>query len=409
MGGEGVGPLPRAVIFSAAMSRQKTTAEVDPDMAPEALLSYFAKVPDPRIARSRLHPLSSILVMSLCAVVCGAESFVGIEEFARGKEAWLKTFLELPNGIPSHDTIGRVLAALNPSALASAFREWVSAVAKLTNGEVVAIDGKTLRRSFREAGSSVFVHMVSAWATANRIVLGQVKTEEKSNEITAIPRLLKLLEISGCLVTIDAMGCQKEIAREIIECKAEYLLSVKDNQPKLRESIVRVFEEARLDPAALATMDFHQTENKGHGRTEVRRCWTTTDVDVLATYRDWKNLRSIALIEVDRTVKGKTSTEQRYYICSLAELPAKRALSASRSHWGIENGLHWVLDVAFNEDQCRVRVGHAAENFAVLRHLALNLLKSVQGTKVGIRNRRLRAACDEEFLGRVLAATPVAR
>ena len=395
-------------MFCAAMSRQKKTVEIDPEMAPAALMAYFAKVPDPRIARSRLHSLSSILVMSLCAVVCGAESFVGVEQFALGKEEWLKTFLDLPNGVPSHDTIGRVLSALNPAALADAFRAWVAAVATLTKGEVVAIDGKTLRRSFRVAGSSAFVHMVSAWATANRIVLGQVKTEEKSNEITAIPRLLKLLEISGCLVTIDAMGCQKEIAKEIIDARADYLLAVKDNQPSLCEAITDVFEGARLDPAALATMDFHQTQDKGHGRIEVRRCWTTTNLDGLAMRRDWKNLHSIALIEAERTIKGKTSLEQRYYICSRKTLSAKAALSAARSHWGIENGLHWVLDVAFNEDQCRVRMGHAAENFAVLRHLAVNLLKHVTGSKVGVKTKRLRAAVDEEFLARVLSATPVA-
>jgi predicted transposase YbfD/YdcC len=396
------------VIIYVAMSRPKKPAEIDPDMAPEALMAYFAKVPDPRIERSRLHPLSNILVMSLCAVVCGAESFVAIEEFGLGKKAWLRTFLDLPNGIPSHDTIGRVLSALNPSALGEAFREWVAAVAKLTNGEVVAIDGKTLRRSFREAGSNVFVHMVSAWATANRIVLGQVKTEEKSNEITAIPRLLKLLEINGCLVTIDAMGCQKEIAREIVGAKADYLLAVKDNQPSLRDAIIAVFEAARLDPAKLSTMGYCETKDKGHGRVEVRRCWTTNAVEALPMRKDWKNLWSIALVEVERTLHGKTSTEQRHYICSRKALLAQEALSASRSHWGIENQLHWVLDVAFNEDQCRVRTGHAAENFAVLRHLALNLLKHVPGSKVGIKTKRLRAACDEEFLARVLAATPVA-
>ena len=390
------------------MSRSKTAPEVEPDMTPAALMSYFEKVPDPRIARSRLHPLSTILIISLCAVVCGAESFVGIEEFALGKEAWLRTFLDLPNGIPSHDTIGRVLANLNPAALADAFRQWVAAVATLTDGEVVAIDGKTLRRSFREAGSNAFVHMVSAWATTNRIVLGQVKTEEKSNEITAIPRLLKLLDIKGCLVTIDAMGCQKEIAKAITEAKADYLLAVKDNQPSLRESIMGIFNAARVLPEMRTMMDFHETHDKGHGRIEVRRCWTTTAIDALAVGADWQGLKSIALVEVDRTVKGKTSTEQRYYICSRPTLPAERALSASRSHWGIENELHWVLDVAFNEDQCRVRVGNAAENFAVLRHLALNLLKSVQGTKVGIKTRRLRAACDDEFLTQVLAAKPVA-
>lgn len=369
-----------------------------------SIISYFAKVPDPRVDRTRLHSLTDILVLSLLAVVCGADSFVAIEEFGRAKEAWLKTFLDLRNGIPSHDTLGRVFAALNPDALADAFRAWAAAMARLTQGEVVAIDGKTLRRSFREAGTP-FVHMVSAWATSNRIVLGQVKTEEKSNEITAIPRLLKLLEIKGCLVTIDAMGCQKEIAREIVEGGADYLLGVKDNQPTLSVEVAALFEHGRRDPAHPA-VDFHQTRNTGHGRTEVRRCWTTTLVESLSQVNDWRDLHSLAMIEAERTAEGKTSTDRRYYISSRKRLPAKAALRSSRAHWGIENELHWVLDVAFREDDCRIRVGYAAQNFAVLRHIALNLLKSVHGSKVGIKNRRLRAGWDHDFLLRVLAATP---
>jgi len=385
-------------------ARKKATP--DEDMMPAALLGYFASVPDPRIERSRLHPLTSVLILSLCAIIAGADSFVAIEKFGRAKEPWLKTFIDLPHGIPSHDTLGRIFAVLNPSALAEAFRAWVAGVARLTNGEVVAVDGKTLRRSFLEAGSSAFVHMVSAWATSNRIVLGQVKTEEKSNEITAIPRLLKLLQLHGCLVTIDAMGCQKEIASEIIDAGADYLLAAKDNQPKLHQALADVFDRARTDPHALASMDFHETHEKGHGRLEVRRCWTTTDVGELPQRAQWRNLAAIALVEAERTVNGKTSTEQRYYISSCPILPAAKALDASRQHWAIENSLHWVLDVAFREDDCRVRVGNAAENFAVMRHLALNLLKSVKGCKVGVRTRRMIAGWDDDFLLRVLTATP---
>ena len=377
---------------------------VQDDELTASIIPYFAKVPDPRVSRTRLHSLTDILVLSLLAIICGADSFVAIEEFGRAKEAWLRTFLDLRNGIPSHDTFGRVFAALDPNALGEAFRGWVAAVARLTRGEVVAIDGKTLRRSFREAGSA-FVHMVSAWATSNRVVLGQVKTEEKSNEITAIPQLLKFLHIKGCLVTIDAMGCQKEIARDIVEGGADYLLAVKDNQPTLSVEVAAIFEHARRDPKALG-VDFHQTRNTGHGRIEERRCWTTTLVASLSHWSEWRSLHSLAMIEAERTVEGKTSTETRYYISSRKRLPAKEALRASRAHWGIENELHWVLDVAFREDDCRVRVGHAAENFVVLRHIALNLLKSVQGSKVGIKNRRLRAGWDHEFLLRVLAANP---
>jgi len=385
---------------------KKKPAAVDEDMTTACLLEYFATVPDPRIERSQLHPLASVLVLSLCAVICGANSFVGIECFGKAREPWLRTFLDLPNGIPSHDTLGRIFAMLDPGGLEGAFREWVAAIATLTKGEVVAIDGKTLRRSFQNAGSGAFVHMVSAWAAGNQMVLGQVKTEEKSNEITAIPRLLELLQLHGCLVTIDAMGCQKEIAQKIVESKADYLLAVKDNQPKLASAVTAVFEEALRD------RDFsephHQTENKGHGRTEVRRCWTLAiDAECGAPFDKWPMLRGIVRVEAERTVAGKTSIEQRYYITSRKKLSAKAILAASRSHWGIENQLHWVLDVGFREDDCRVRVGNAAENFAVIRHIAVNLLKSVKaGVKkhatLGIYNKRLLAAWDDSYLLRIL-------
>jgi len=394
--------MPVVVIISASMTRQNSGQAGD-ELTTTSIMEYFAAIPDPRIDRTRLHPLTSVLVLSLVAVICGADSFVAIQEFGESKEPWLKTFLDLPNGIPSHDTLGRVFAILDPVALAKAFREWMRAVAGLTHGGVVALDGKTLRRSFRERGSG-FIHMVSAWSAQNRVVLAQVKTEEKSNEITAIPRLLDLLQIRNCMVTIDAMGCQKEIARKIVDGGADYLLAVKENQPTLSAEIVALFADARHDPHLLESMDFHSVQEKGHGREEVRRCWTTPLVDRISQRTQWQDLHTLVLIESERTVDGKTSLEQRHYICSRAALSARDAMADARSHWGIENGLHWVLDVAFREDDCRVRAGHAGENFAVMRHIALNLLKAVKGTKVGIKNRRLRAGWDQTFLLRVLGA-----
>lgn len=379
---------------------------VDEDMKTASLLTYFARVPDPRVKRSQLHPLASILALSVCAVIGGANSFVEIEYFGRAKEEWFRTFLDLPNGIPSHDTLGRTFAMMNPKALEQAFREWVSALATLTEGEVVAIDGKTLRRSFHKAGSSAFVHMVSAWSTSNRMVLGQIKTEEKSNEITAIPRLLELLQLDRCLVTIDAMGCQKEIATKIVQSKADYLLAVKDNQPTLAATITAVFDEALKDPAFAA--DHHQTENKGHGRIEVRRCWTMNlNAECGAPFDQWTALNGIVRVETQRTLAGKTSIELRHYITSRRDVSPEDALAASRSHWGIENQLHWVLDVTFREDDCRVRVGNAAENFAVIRHVALNLLRAAKNAdpkfdKASMRTKRIVAAVNDQYMLRVL-------
>lgn len=387
------------------MTKRKSKV-ADEDMATASILEYFASVPDPRVERSQLHPLGSVLVLALCAVICGANSFVGIEWFGIARQAWLKTFLDLPNGIPSHDTIGRIFAMLNPKALESAFREWVAAIATLTNGEVVAIDGKTLRRSFQKAGSGVFVHMVSAWAAGNQMVLGQVKTDEKSNEITAIPRLLELLQLHGCLVTIDAMGCQKEIAKKIVEVEADYMLAIKDNQPTLAKAVAAVFEEALGDPQFAQT--HHQTEDRGHGRTDIRRCWTlAVDAECGAPFDQWPKLKGIVRVETTRTLAGKTSIAHRHYITSRPKLSPKAALAASRSHWGIENRLHWVLDVAFREDDCRVRSENAGENFAVIRHFAINLIKNAKGGlkksgTLGVYNKRLLASWDDSYLLRVL-------
>jgi predicted transposase YbfD/YdcC len=384
---------------------RQTKAQVEEQALTESIVEHFAAVEDPRREHGRLHSLTDILVISLCAVISGADSFAEIELFATTKEKWLKTFIDLENGIPSHDTLARVFSILDPEALGTAFRRWVTELATLSAGEVVAIDGKSLRRSFRTAGSNSFVHMVSAWATSNRVVLGQVKTEEKSNEITAIPRLLKLLKIKDCMVTIDAMGCQKEIAKEIVDAEADYLLAVKDNQQSLSDNVRSIFDHVLLEPTK-HNISYHETREKGHGRKEVRRCWTTDLVEGIPNHSDWSNLESIVMIEAERTVAGKTSSERRYYISSKKGFSATKALHAVRSHWGIENELHWVLDVVFREDDCRVRAGCAAQNFSVIRQLSLNLLKSVPNAKGGIKSRRLRCALDQDFLLQVLTSNP---
>jgi predicted transposase YbfD/YdcC len=374
--------------MSAREEKKQLTATV---------MDYLAQVPDPRVERTRAHPLENILVIALLAVLCGADTFVSIESFGRSKKDFLSTFLNLENGIPSHDTFGRVFAALDPKALESAFRAWVNSLVEVSGGEIVAIDGKTLRRSFRQANNKAFVHMVSAWAVGNRMVLGQLKTDDKSNEITAIPKLLDLLRIKGAIVTIDAMGCQKEIADKIVSKGADYMLAVKNNQPTLLAGIQAAFDFASDSPEYEEIVDFATTSNKGHGRTEIRRCLTCSALEAIPTAADWKNLACVLIVELERTVGSETSVEQRYFISSRKGLSASEALAIVRGHWGIENNLHWVLDLAFREDECRVRAGNAAENFAVLRHFTMNLLKNVK-SKVGIRTRRLQAGWDHNFL-----------
>jgi len=372
------------MILSDAMSRKKKPRPLNEEMTLEALMDCLGSVPDPRMDRTRQHSLKSILAVSLIAVICGADSFVAIEQFGRAREAWLRTFLDLPNGIPSHDTLGRVFALMGPESLQEAFRTWMAEVSRLSGGDVVAIDGKTLRRSFDSPGVG-FVHMVSAWSASNRVVLGQVKTDEKSNEITAIPRLLESLDIPGCMVTIDAMGCQRDIAKTIVEKSADYLLAVKDNHPILARDLEAHFAVTREDASSLEEMSFEETHDKGHGRLEVRRCWTSGVLDGISQRKKWEGIETVVLVESERTIGGRTSLEHRYYICSKQGLTAAEALAATRSHWGIENGC-------------------AAENFAVMRHFALNLLKSFKGSKVGIKNRRLRAGWDQAFLLGVMSS-----
>ena len=378
---------------------------------PLSLTTAFADLPDPRVERTRWHTLTDILVIALCAVLCGAETFTDMEDWGHAKEAWLRKRLALPNGIPSHDTFNRVFARLDPEAFTACFLRWVEALREPTQGQVVALDGKTLRHSFDRAGGRGPIHVVSAWAAANRLVLGQVKVDAKSNEITALPALLDLLDVRGCIVTIDAMGCQKEIAAQIVAQKADYVLALKGNQGTLFEDVKLCLDDVAAGHLPAMACQEHRTFDADHGRQEWRHYWVTGDVDWLRERHGpetWVGLTSIGMVETRRRAGGPgtpLTVERRYYISSLTAADAKSAVqfaAAVRGHWRIENQVHWVLDIAFREDDCRVRTDHAPQNLATLRHLALNLLRRDQTTKRGIKNRRLKAGWDEGYLERLL-------
>jgi predicted transposase YbfD/YdcC len=366
-----------------------------------SLAHHFADLTDPRIARSRLHELLDIVAIAICAVVAGADSWDDIEDFGKAKHDWLKTFLDLPNGIPSHDTFRRLFERLDPAEFQRGFLSWIEALHEATGRQVVAIDGKTLRRSFDRAKSQSALHMVHAWATANHLLLGQVAVDEKSNEITAIPVLLKTLEISGAIVTIDAMGCQKEIARTIRGREADYVLALKANHENLFEQVVAFWDGACGRGMKGPDIAYHREWSEGHGRTEARRCWATSDLDWLSGREEWEGLRSVVMIEAERFIGDALSVETRYYLSSLPN-DAKLLNDAVRSHWGVENSLHWVLDVTFHEDRSRIKKENAPENFGLLRRLALCLLKKEGTSKRSIKGKRLRASWDEGYLQQVL-------
>jgi predicted transposase YbfD/YdcC len=361
-------------------------------------------MPDPR-GGNKLHSLTDMIVMAICAVICGADGWVQVAMFARAKRKFFASFLELHHGIPSHDTFGRVFARLNPEAFEACFVNWTRSLgqelAGETGGKLVSIDGKAIRRSFEHAWDKIgMAHLVSAFVSGSRMVFGQLAVDTKSNEITAIPRLLELLDVRGATVTIDAMGCQKNIAQKIIDGKGDYYLAVKENQPQLHHKVTALLNEAILEDFAGLKHDCFQETGGGHGRIETRRVWITPEVKWLGELgREWAAPRSLVVVEATREVTGgKTSTERRYYIGSDKNATAAQAAQAIRGHWGIENQVHWCLDMSFDEDASRIRKGHAAQNFSRLRRIALNLLRRETARKVGIKSKRLLAGWDHDYL-----------
>jgi predicted transposase YbfD/YdcC len=363
------------------------------------LLDHFALLEDPRLDRTKHHPLHNIVFIAVCATLSGANDFVAMEKFGHAKRDWLERFLDLSHGIPSHDTFGRVFAALDAEQFLACFTSWVQAVQQLTDGRLVAIDGKTARASLDAAAGKSPLHVVSAWAVENRLVLGQVPVADESNEIPAIPLLLAMLELHGAIVTLDAMGCQKEIAAKIRDGGGDYVLAVKGNQEHLHEDILAAF--ADYDEHPRRKISVFETRDKGHGREEIRRCEALAVPKALRHRDEWQDLTSICRVIRTYTEGGVPKSEVRYFISSL-DADAEVLGQAARGHWGIENGLHWVLDLYFGEDRSRARADHAAANLALLRRWVLSLLRQDQTMSGGIEKKRLQAGWDVRNLERLL-------
>lgn len=371
-----------------------------------SLIEHFQELTDPRVNRTKYHKLIDILIIALCTLLCGGEGFNDMEDFGKKKIDWLKTFLELPHGIPSHDTFNRVFAALNPKQFLECFLRWTQSVRQVISQEIVALDGKALRRALNKDQSVSYV--VSAWAEGNGLVLGQLKVADKSNEITALPELLRALELSGCIVTTDAMGCQKKNAKEIIEADADYVLALKGNHETVHAEVQSFLDAAiaeaqaprlsgvKLSPAA-ASLAYWETVEKDHGRFEIRRYYQSAYLHWFADQSKWEGLQSVGRVESVREVAGKTTVERRYYLSSLP-LGVETLARAVRGHWGVENKVHWIMDVCFNEDQSRARTGYAAENLATVRRLALNLLKREKTSQRGIKGKKFNACLDSAYL-----------
>jgi len=362
------------------------------------LLDYFTDVTDPRIERTKLHKLEDILAIAICATICGAEGWTEMAFFGQCKQQWLETFLELPNGIPSDDTFRRVISALQPKEFEACFQRWTKAVSN-NHSDIIAIDGKTLRRSHNNADGKSAIHIVSAWACENKMVFGQVATDEKSNEITAIPRLLEMLVLDGSVVTIDAMGCQKKIAKKIKESNGDYIFSLKGNQGTMHEEVKLFMDDAITNGG---DYDYNHTTDGGHGRVEIRKVWYSQDIQWMQDRKDWLGLSSLIAVESRRIIGDKVSIERRYFISSLSGIDAETIGQMIRSHWGIENKLHWSLDVSFGEDDSRIRKGFGAENVSRLRRIALNLLKQEKTAKCGVKIKQHKAGWDEKYLQKIL-------
>jgi predicted transposase YbfD/YdcC len=359
-----------------------------------SLITILKEVPDPRVDRRKLHALGDVLSIALCALLCGADSFEDMEVFGEAKVDWFETFLELPHGVPSHDTFNRVFAALDPEKFLECFMRWTQSLRRAVAEEIVALDGKALRRAINKGDCPKVV--VSAWAAENGLALGQLKVDDKSNEITAVPKLLRALELSGCIVTLDAMGCQKNIAKEIKEADADYVLALKGNQGQTHAEVKSYLDDAIA--RGVKGLVFVETVDKGHGRWESRRYWQSDDLKWFADRQQWEGLQSVGLVEATREINGQSSVERRYYLSSLG-VDVQRFARAVRSHWSIENQLHWVLDVNFGEDQSRARSGYASENLATLRRWALNLIKGDQQKKKrSLKGRQKAAGWDNQYL-----------
>lgn len=377
-----------------------------PDKPITSIEVHFSELPDPRTDTSRIrHKLLDMVVIAICAVICGADSWVAVESFGHAKSKWLSGLLKLANGIPSHDTFSRVFGLLDSVQFEHCFITWIKQVIQVTDGQVVAVDGKHLRRSYDTSTDPSAIRLVSAWASSQSVTLGQLKVAESSNEIPAIPQLLELLAISGCIVTTDAMGCHPQIAQQIVDADADYVLALKANQGQLYEDVKLLFDGIADNRLPDVQTDTAQTVDGDHGRIETRTAVTITDPVLIGPLRgseNFVNLNTVVKVTAKRESTTETTIKSRYYISSL-RTDAEHLLEAIRTHWAIENSCHWVLDVAFDEDACRIRKNNGSENFAILRRIALNLLKGEKSAKLGVANKRLKAAWDTDYLNTVLS------
>jgi predicted transposase YbfD/YdcC len=370
-------------------------------MPTTTLSEIFKAFKDPRMARAQRHPLINIITIAICSVICGADNFVTMAEFGRSKKNWFETFLDMPNGVPSHDTFNDVINRLDQSAFVKCFTQWIKQLA-VNDENVIALDGKVLRRTRGKINDSKAIWLVNAWSVANSMCFGQIQVDDKSNEITAIPKLLELLDIEGATITIDAMGCQTEIGEKIVEKGGHFLLALKGNQGEFHQD-VSLYLNTLIDNPSNQRFDYYQSTNGDHGRIETRKVWLVTELDwLLQRHPRWATVKGIAVVESERIIGDDCSIERRYYITSHFDRNAQFISNGIREHWHVENKLHWQLDVSFNEDQCRLRSGNAAANLSFLNKIALNLLKNETTAKIGIKSKRLKAGWDEKYMMKVL-------